>query len=104
AVLAEMLLDLRDDVDRVARVTLVGHDPDRVVDFRQVPALELHVDHGADHLDDFADLLRRCCIYRCCHVRPVSQIPTTNSQLPSFMTSSRPVLRGRWELGRWELT
>ena len=55
AVLAEMLLDLRDDVDRVAGIARLRHDADGVIDRRQVPAREFDVDHGADDLDDLAD-------------------------------------------------
>jgi hypothetical protein len=59
AVLAEVLLDLDDHVDRLATLA-VRFDPDRVIDLRQVPAFELDVDHRSDDLDDPADLLR-CC-------------------------------------------
>jgi hypothetical protein len=53
AALAQVLLDLRDDVDGHAAVRRpLGHDAQRVVDFRQMTALELHVDHRADHLHD----------------------------------------------------
>jgi len=44
AVLAQVLLDLRDDVDRLA--LHVTDDPDRVVQPGQVALLELDVDHG----------------------------------------------------------
>ena len=39
-----------------ASALAVGHDPERVVDFRQVAGLELDVDDRADHLNDFADV------------------------------------------------
>jgi hypothetical protein len=59
--------DLADDVDDVARVARVGHDPDGVVNLRQVTARELHVDHGADDLDDLADFrFNRCCCHNTC--------------------------------------
>ena len=67
AVLPEVLLDLRDDVDDVAGVRLPGRDPDGAVDGGKLPAGEFDVDHGSNHLDDFADLLGRCCFCRCCH-------------------------------------
>ena len=56
AVLAEMLLDLADHVDRLAAGS-GRHHAHGVVDRRQLPAFELDVDDGADDLDDLADLL-----------------------------------------------
>ena len=56
AVLAEVLLDLADDVDGLAAGP-GREDPDRVVDGRQVPGLELDVDDRSDDLDDLADFL-----------------------------------------------
>ncbi len=71
AVLAEVLLDLRDDVDlRLALAKAVGDHADGVVDGRQVPDLELDVDHGPDDGDDLADLLRACLF----HVSHKSQV------------------------------
>ena len=52
AVLAEVLLDLADDVDRRGAADAGAVDAERVVDRRQVSALELHVDDRADDLDD----------------------------------------------------
>ena len=40
-------------------------DAHGVVDGRQVAALELDVHHGADDLDDLADLLRIHSCFRC---------------------------------------
>jgi len=48
SVLAQVLLHFGDDVDLLALD--VGLDLQGVVDRRQVPALELDVDHGADDL------------------------------------------------------
>ena len=68
-----MLFDLDDDVD----LTLVGAflsalDMERVVNWRQVAALELHVHNGPDDLNDLARFhIRGCCI---CHIQP-TQIP-----------------------------
>ena len=56
AVLAEVLLDLADDVDRRRLPRL--DDAHGVVDRGQLPARELDVDDGSDDLDDLADL--RC--------------------------------------------
>ena len=55
AVLAEVLLDFGDDVDRLAAVAPSDDDAHGVVDRRQVPACELDVDDRADDLDDLAD-------------------------------------------------
>jgi hypothetical protein len=63
-----MLLDFGDDVDGIAAVPRRGGDADRVVDRRQLAAGELHVDHGADDLNDFAGVLGFCCFYRCRHI------------------------------------
>ena len=63
AVLAQVLLDLDDDVDRLAAFA-VRLDADGVVDLGQVAAFELDVDDRADDLDDLADFL--CCCD--CHV------------------------------------
>src|SRR5439155_24115925 len=52
--LAQVLLHLADQVDRDALV--VGVDLHRVVDFRQVPFLELGVERRADDLHDLAGL------------------------------------------------
>ena len=54
AAFAEVLFDLGDDVDLLARGQ-GRHDAERVVDGGQVSALELDVDDGADDLDDLAD-------------------------------------------------
>ncbi len=62
-VLAEVLLDLRDDVDRGAGVAGARHDAHRVVDGGQLSPREFHVDDRPDDLDDLADFLCRC---RCC--------------------------------------
>src|SRR5439155_25152815 len=59
AVLAEVLLDLRHNVDRAGGGAL-GLDAERVVDFRQMTRLELDVDDGADDLHDRSDLLCLC--------------------------------------------
>ncbi len=56
AALAQVLLDLADDRDRLGNVEALARDPDRVVDLRQVPLGELNVDRRAGDLDDFANL------------------------------------------------
>ena len=56
AVLAEVLLDLANDVDRAGR-TALRFDVQRVVDGRQVAGLELDVHDRTDHLNDFAVVL-----------------------------------------------
>ena len=61
AILAQMLLDLDDDVDRL--VAGLPGDPEGVVDRRQHGALELHVEDGPDDLHDLADVGGFC---RCC--------------------------------------
>ena len=58
---AQMLLDLRDDVDVDA--ALSGLDMQRVVDGGQM-ILELHVQDRSDHLHYFADLLFPTCVVR----------------------------------------
>src|SRR5262249_37288585 len=60
AVLAEVLLDFRHDIDRAGGRAL-RFDAERVVDFRQVSRLELDVDDGTDDLDDGAYLLLHLC-------------------------------------------
>ncbi len=60
AVLAEMLLDLGDDVERFAPFLRRRLDAQRVVDRRQVPGFELDVHDRSDDLDDAADLLFGC--------------------------------------------
>ena len=55
AVLAEVLLDFGDDVERLAPSLRVALDAQRVVDRRQVAGLELDVDDRSDDLDDLAD-------------------------------------------------
>ena len=57
AVLAEVLLHLGDDVEHRRAALAVGHDAQRVVDFRQVAGLELDVDDRSDDLNDLADVL-----------------------------------------------
>jgi hypothetical protein len=57
AILAEMLLDLGDDVDRLRPV---AGDADGVVDRRQMAALEFDVHDWTDHLHDFTDF-GLCC-------------------------------------------
>ena len=59
AVLAEVLLDLDDDVDRPGAARPSRLDAHGVVDRRQVAVRELDVDDRADDLDDLADVL--CC-------------------------------------------
>ena len=61
AVLAEVLLDFGDDVDRRRSPCRLGLDAERVVDFRQVAVLELDVDHRPDDLNDFADVFSPIC-------------------------------------------
>ena len=64
--LAEVLLDLADDVDlRLARFAF-GLDLNGVVDVRQVAVGELDVDDRTDDLNDLADLLLRCDFS--CHI------------------------------------
>ncbi len=58
-VLSQMLLDLDDDVDRIAAGSR-GLDAERMVDFGKMSRFELDVDHGPDNLDDPADLLYLC--------------------------------------------
>src|SRR4029079_18720068 len=70
-VLAEMLLDLDDDVD------ILGLDADRVVDLRQMPACELHVHDRADDLHDLADFL---CFCDCHVIVPYCPLPTSRFQ------------------------
>ena len=80
AVLAQVLLDLGDDVDRLP--ALGPGDPDRVVDVRQMSALELDVDDRSDDLDDLADLLIRCC---CCgHIYLFLEAASFRLPAPSF--------------------
>ena len=76
AVLAEVLLDLADDVQHGATALAVGDDAKRVVDFREVTGLELDVDDGADDLDDLADILFRhgCDSYSACAPETTSMI------------------------------
>ena len=58
-VLAQVLLDLDDDVHRVPLSAI--SDAHRVVDGGEVVLRKLHVHHGANHPDDLADvLLARC--------------------------------------------
>ena len=52
----DVLLNLDDDVDVVARLRL-GVDRQRVIELRQMLRLELHVENGADDLNDFADVV-----------------------------------------------
>jgi hypothetical protein len=52
-----MLLDLDDDVAAIPRRI---RDPKRVVDFRKVSGVELHVDDRADDLNDPAGLPCLC--------------------------------------------
>ena len=59
AVLAQVLLDLADDIEHRGAVRAVRDDVQRVVNLRQVSRLELHVDDGADDLHDLADILLR---------------------------------------------
>ncbi len=66
AVLAEMLLYFRDDVDDVPGVARLRHDADGVVDGGEIAPRKFDVDHGPDDLDDFPDLL--CCCCRCSHM------------------------------------
>jgi hypothetical protein len=69
AVLAQVLRDLRDDVDRDARLLPVVLHRDGVVDLGKVALRELDVEDGADDLDDATDSLF-------CHFRsPRLQIP-----------------------------
>ena len=56
AVVAEMLLHLRDQVERRGAVAAGDRDPERVVDLRE-RAREDGVDDDALHLDDLADVL-----------------------------------------------
>jgi hypothetical protein len=56
AVLAEVLCDLGNDVDRDAGRLAVILDLDRVVDRRELALGEFHVDDGADDLDDAANV------------------------------------------------
>jgi hypothetical protein len=51
-----MLLDFGDDVDG-ARLLGFGLNAQRVVDLGEMTCLEFDVDHRADHLDDFSDVL-----------------------------------------------
>ncbi len=51
--LSEVLLDLGDDVDVRS---LAPGNPKGVVDGRQMPIVELDVDHGTDDLDNLAGL------------------------------------------------
>ena len=60
AVLAEVLLDFGDDVERLAALLRRRLDAQRVVDRGQVSGLELDVDDRSDDLDDVADLLFGC--------------------------------------------
>ncbi len=59
-----MLLDLGDDVDFLDARAALGDDADRVVDLGEITGRKFNVDHRADHLDDRADALCRCCL---CH-------------------------------------
>ena len=58
-VLAQVLLDLGDDVQRDAGLGARVLDVDRVVDGRQVLVVELDVDHGTDDLNHASDLAHR---------------------------------------------
>ena len=80
AVLAEMLLDFRDDVDlpRLGRRRL---DVQCVVDLRQVARLELHVQDGADDLNDSSDTLL------CHRITFSSQLSALSLQLSAFSGS-----------------
>ena len=60
AVLAQVLLDLDDDVERLASVFRRRLDVQGVVNRGQVPGLELDVHDRPDDLDDAADLLFGC--------------------------------------------
>ena len=60
-VLAQVLFDLDDDVDRPGSL---ADNADGVVDRRKMAAFELDVDDRADHLNDSTDCLICCC----CHV------------------------------------
>jgi len=57
AVFAEVLLDFADDVDRAGLLRVVRHDPQRVVDLRQVARLELDVHDRPDHLNNLPDVV-----------------------------------------------
>jgi hypothetical protein len=63
AVLAQVLLDLEDDVDRRRALAARRHHVDRVIDRRQLPVLELDVDDRADDRDDPAGVLSRCLFH-----------------------------------------
>jgi hypothetical protein len=66
AVLAQVLLDLDDDVDHVlGAIARLPGDADRVVDVRQMAVRELDVHDRSDDLHDLAD--SRCRCY--CHGR-----------------------------------
>ena len=75
AVLAEVLLDLGDDVDLLDAGPALGDDADGVVDLRQALG-ELDVDDRADDLNDLADALCRCCLL------PLLSHPTPSSRAP----------------------
>src|SRR5205814_625649 len=62
AVLPQVLLDLDDDIDRIAAGAR-RLNPKRVVDLGKMSGLELDVNDRSDDLDDPADLL---CLYRHC--------------------------------------
>ena len=53
----DVLLHLGGQADRRAVAFVIDHDG--VVDLGQPLRLELHVQHGADDLDDLADVVRR---------------------------------------------
>src|SRR5690606_3144317 len=53
----DMLLNLGHQVDRRPAVLALRPDLEGVVDLRQLPGVELDVDHRTDHLDDPSDVL-----------------------------------------------
>ena len=60
AALAEVLLDLEDDVDGRGDGEAVADDAERLIDGRHGRFFELHVYGGAGDLDYFADVLCHC--------------------------------------------
>jgi hypothetical protein len=66
AAFAEVLLDFGDDVDGVGHVEALAGDAQGRVDGRQVAVAELHVEDGADDLDDLAGLAAACAVVRVC--------------------------------------
>jgi hypothetical protein len=60
-VLADVLLDLDDDVDGLGHVETLARDADRGIDLRQAVLLEGHVHDGADDLDDDSFGFRLLC-------------------------------------------